>query len=71
LADLNTGAIHEVINSVATRYGLGLGKVAQPLRVALAGGPVSPPIDITVALLGAATTAGRIERALSWIANQV
>ena len=44
--------IHEVINAVAQRYGVGLGKVAQPLRVAVSGGAVSPPIDITVALLG-------------------
>jgi glutamyl-tRNA synthetase len=69
IAEWNAGSIHEVINSVATRYGLGLGKVAQPLRVAVAGGAVSPPIDITVALLGPATTSARIERALQWIAT--
>ncbi len=51
------GSIHEVINAVAQRYGLGLGKVAQPLRVAVSGGAVSPPIDITVALLGRADCA--------------
>ena len=31
-ADWNAGAIHEAINAVATRFGVGLGKVAQPLR---------------------------------------
>jgi glutamyl-tRNA synthetase len=45
------------------RYRLALGKVAQPLRVALTGGAVSPPIDITVALLGRETVRARIERA--------
>jgi glutamyl-tRNA synthetase len=64
LAEWNAGAIHEVINAVANRYGVGLGKVAQPLRVAVSGGAVSPPIDITVALLGRERVCSRIERAL-------
>jgi glutamyl-tRNA synthetase len=66
LGEWNAGSIHEVINAVAQRYGLGLGKVAQPLRVAISGGAVSPPIDITVALLGRQRTCERIERALRW-----
>ena len=40
------------------RAGLGLGKVAQPLRVAVTGGTVSPPIDQTLALLGRDAGAG-------------
>jgi glutamyl-tRNA synthetase len=66
LAEWNAGSIHEVINAVALRYGVGLGKVAQPLRVAVTGGAISPPIDITVALLGREKTGARIERALRW-----
>jgi glutamyl-tRNA synthetase len=66
LADWNAGSIHEVINAVAARHGLGLGKVAQPLRVAVSGGAISPPIDITVALLGREQTCARIESALHW-----
>ena len=66
LSEWNAGSIHEVINAVAQRYGLALGKVAQPLRVAVSGGAVSPPIDITVALLGRQLTCERIERALHW-----
>jgi glutamyl-tRNA synthetase len=68
LSEWNAGSIHEVINSVAQRYGVGLGKVAQPLRVAISGGAVSPPIDITVALLGKEKTSARIELALRWSA---
>jgi glutamyl-tRNA synthetase len=67
LRDWNAGSIHEVIQAVAQRYGLGLGKVAQPLRVAVVGGAVSPPIDITLALLGQDRTEARIQRALGWI----
>ena len=66
LGEWNAGSIHEVINAVAQRYGAGLGKVAQPLRVAVSGGGISPPIDITVALLGRQRTCARIERALRW-----
>jgi glutamyl-tRNA synthetase len=69
LGEWNAGSIHEVINAVAQRYGVGLGKVAQPLRVAICGGAISPPIDITVALLGRETTCARIERALRWTAS--
>ncbi len=63
-ADWNAGSIHEVINAVATRFGVGLGKVAQPLRVAVTGSAVSPPIDITLALLGRERVGAGLARAL-------
>ena len=66
LEQWSAGSVHEVINAVAQRYGLALGKVAQPLRVAVSGGAVSPPIDITVALLGREITCERLERAQRW-----
>ncbi|MBK7117365.1 MAG: glutamate--tRNA ligase, partial [Proteobacteria bacterium] len=46
--------------SFAEARGLGLGKVAQPLRVALTGGTVSPPIDGTLAVLGRDKVLARI-----------
>jgi glutamyl-tRNA synthetase len=64
LLDWRPEAIHELVNGVAESLGLKLGKVAQPLRVAVSGGPVSPPIDVTVALLGQAATLARLERAI-------
>jgi len=66
-AEFSAGAVHEVISAVATRAGLALGKVAQPLRVAVTGGAVSPPIDITVALLGRARALARLQRACAHI----
>jgi glutamyl-tRNA synthetase len=66
MGDWNAGAIHEVISAVATRYGLALGKVAQPLRVALSGSAVSPPIDITAALLGKDAVLARLRRAMEF-----
>ena len=40
------------INSFAEKRGAKLGAVAQPIRVALTGGTVSPPIDAVITLLG-------------------
>ena len=38
--------------AVATECGIGFGKLGQPVRVAVTGGTVSPPIDVTLELLG-------------------
>jgi glutamyl-tRNA synthetase len=57
-------AIHGVLEALAAEKSLGLGKIAQPLRVAVTGGTVSPPIDATLVLLGKQRALGRIERAL-------
>jgi glutamyl-tRNA synthetase len=64
LPDWDAAGVHGVIASVAERAGLGLGKVAQPLRVAISGGAISPPIDLTVALVGQERALARLERAL-------
>ena len=59
-------AIHGVIQDLATGYEGKMGKVAQPLRVAVAGKAVSPPIDLTLALLGREETLSRLEHARRW-----
>ncbi len=71
LADWHAPAIHDVIAAVAGLAGAGLGKVAQPLRVAMSGGTVSPPIDITVALIGRDGAMSRLGRALSYARQPV
>jgi glutamyl-tRNA synthetase len=63
-------SIHATLEAICARLGVGLGKVAQPLRVAVSGGAVSPPIDATVALLGRDNTLARIDRALAYIDKQ-
>ena len=45
-------AIHDVISALAAAKGISLGKLAQPIRLAVCGGTVSPPIDATLAILG-------------------
>lgn len=67
LAEWTAEAIHAEIHQVAAQLNLKLGKVAQPLRVAVTGGTVSPPIDMTVFLIGKSRTVARIQRALSLI----
>jgi glutamyl-tRNA synthetase len=52
---------------VAADAGMGLGKVAQPLRVAVTGSAASPGIGITLQLIGRERTLARIERALDLI----
>ena len=42
-----------------------LGQVAQPLRVAVSGGTVSPAIYETLAILGKETVLRRVERCLA------
>ncbi len=60
-------AIHREIAAAAQEQGLTFGKMAQPLRVAVAGRAVSPPIDVTLALTGPRRVAARLERALQYM----
>ena len=67
LTDWSAEPIHATLTEVAERSGLKLGKIAQPLRVAVTGGSASPPIDITVELIGKDRSLARIDRALQHI----
>jgi glutamyl/glutaminyl-tRNA synthetase len=42
-----------------------LGKVAQPIRVAVSGGTVSPPIFQSLEFLGQSATLKRIDRCIA------
>ena len=63
----NAASIHRVIDAITTELGVGMGKVGQPLRVAVTGGSFSPPIDQTVELLGKERSITRIQRAIDYI----
>jgi glutamyl-tRNA synthetase len=56
-------AIHEVISAVVARHASSLGKLAQPVRLAVCGSTVSPPIDATLAILGKEESLLRLARA--------
>lgn len=67
LADLvewSKEAIHAVLAAAAEAQGLKIGKIAQPLRVLMTGGTVSPPIDTTIELIGRDRALARIDQAL-------
>jgi glutamyl-tRNA synthetase len=55
--------IHEVLSAVVARHASSLGKLAQPLRLAVCGSTISPPIDITLAILGKEESLRRLARA--------
>ena len=63
-------SLHQVIVDLAETLGLNLGKVAQPLRVAVCGSAVSPAIDITLTLIGREKTLTRLDKAISYIRSQ-
>ena len=63
LENWSTAPIHELISAFAAAKGVSLGKLAQPLRLAVCGGTVSPPIDATLAILGKSEALARLARA--------
>ena len=62
-------AVHGALQATAEALGVGLGKIAQPLRVAITGTQVSPSIDHTVLLAGRGEALARIDAALAKIAG--
>jgi glutamyl-tRNA synthetase len=65
LADWSAPSIHQVISGVAAAKSVSLGKLAQPIRLAVCGGTVSPPIDATLAILGKTEALSRLSKALA------
>ena len=68
LMEWSASAVHDALAATGDALGLGLGKVAQPLRVAITGTQVSPSIDHTVFLAGREQALARIDAALAMIA---
>ncbi|MCP4476278.1 MAG: glutamate--tRNA ligase [Gammaproteobacteria bacterium] len=68
LSQWDKNAIHDIVKEIAAEFDLKLGKVAQPIRVALTGNTTSPPIDLTLELLGREQTIQRLLQAKAWVA---
>jgi glutamyl-tRNA synthetase len=66
LGEWTAAAIHDAVNRAAADLNVGLGKVAQPIRVAVSGNSISPPIDVTLEVLGREVTLQRILRAVDF-----
>jgi glutamyl-tRNA synthetase len=60
-------ALHAAVEQAAAALELKMGKLAQPLRVAVVGAAASPGIDVTLQLLGREACLHRIDRAVDFI----
>lgn len=67
VADWNKEGILAAIEATVASFGIKMGKLGQPIRVAVSGGPVSPPIDVTLWLVGRDRVLQRLDRAIEII----
>ncbi|BBO90944.1 glutamate--tRNA ligase [Desulfosarcina ovata] len=67
LPDLTEKAQEEAFKQVMDETGLGFGKIAQPVRVALTGTTVSPGIFEMIAVLGKARVLSRLKAAIEFM----
>jgi len=65
LPALDTEPVEKLFHATAEARGLGLGKVAQPVRVALTGGTASPGMYDVVQILGREETLRRLDQAIT------
>jgi glutamyl-tRNA synthetase len=62
--------VHRLIQELSETRGEPLVKVAQPLRVALTGRTVSPPIDEVIEVLGKESVIKRLKKAIEYIEHK-
>lgn len=67
LSDWSPEAIETAIKASCDIMDLKLGKVGPPLRLAVAGTPMSPGLDVTLNLVGRERTLARIDKAIETI----
>ncbi len=70
LPEWSKEAIAETIEKTADSFDINMGKLGQPIRVSCTGGSVSPPIDVTLWLVGRKRTVERLDHALHLIAER-
>ncbi len=67
VAEWRSGALEAAFQAVIAKHALQLGALAQPVRVAITGGTVSPPIFETLEVLGRERSLARIASAAAAI----
>lgn len=70
LQTFNHDNLHKVFEEIMNETNLKLGKIAQPARVALTGGTVSPGIFEVIEILGNETVLKRLKKALEIISKK-
>ncbi|MDG2375702.1 MAG: glutamate--tRNA ligase [Woeseiaceae bacterium] len=71
LPDWEEAGIATAIEGSAASHEIKMGKLGQPIRVAVTGGGVSPPIDVTLALVGRERTLKRLDDAVALIEQRI
>jgi len=66
----NAESIHAHIKECSVAREIGMGEVAQPIRVAITGNTMSPPLDVTLELLGSERALSAISAAIAWIKDR-
>jgi len=64
MEEITAEGIEKLLRDLAEEKEVGLGKVAQPLRVAICGNTISPPIFESVDIIGMQSTLERIDKTL-------
>ncbi len=67
LGDWSEGPLEAAFDAVRSAHGVGMGKLAQPVRVAITGAGASPGIYETLAVLGEKRTLARLAEAIHFI----
>ncbi len=70
LTDFSVAALEKVFLTIMETTGLKLGKIAQPVRVALTGKTASPGIFEIIEILGKAKVIDRLQQAVTYIENR-
>ena len=67
LSEFTEAAIERAFTETLETHGLQMGALAQPVRVALTGGTVSPGIHDVISVLGKERAIGRLRKALDYV----
>jgi len=70
ISEWNEDAITVAIEQCVAAHEIKMGKLGQPIRVAVTGGAVSPPIDVTLSLVGKQRTLARLQIAIDFIKDR-
>ncbi len=71
MVDWTEENVQDCLNKLLLKLNIKLGQIAPPLRLALTGGSISPPIDVTLSLLGKKETIERIAQTITLFQNEI
>ncbi|MBF0187148.1 MAG: glutamate--tRNA ligase [Magnetococcales bacterium] len=69
--DWDEATLETTFKTVLERHGMGMGKLAQPVRIAITGGPISPGIFEVLHLVGRERSLKRLHLALEFLKEKV